>query len=119
MNSPVIPLHKETPSSPPDDLVERVQSLSNEDTLNIWMEEPHFRDQMVKRGIDMRSVLEVLRHGRLVGNPKLDEYGDWRIEMRRKVAGRRIHVVVAVCAKHVRCITTWAAGTHQRRVDHE
>ncbi len=27
--------------------------------------------------------------------------------MRRKVAGRRVHVVVAVCVDHVECITTW------------
>ena len=55
----------------------------------------------------MRSVLEVLRGGRPVGAPELDGYGDWRIKMRRKVAGKRFHVVVAVCADHVECITTW------------
>ena len=70
------------------------------------MSEPHFRESMVERGIDMRSVLEVLRHGRVVGRPEEDEYGDWRMKMRRKVAGRRVYVVVAVCAGHVECITT-------------
>ena len=83
--------------------------LSTKDTLNVRMGEPHFRDRMLKRGIDMRSVLDVLRQGRSVGSPELDEYGDWRIEMRRKVAGRRVHVVVAVCAEHLECITTWLA----------
>ena len=55
----------------------------------------------------MRLVLEVLRSGRSVGRPELDELGDWRIHMRRKVAGQRVNVIVAVCADHVECITTW------------
>ena len=87
-------------------LAERVHALAA-DSFNVRMGEPHFRESMTKRGIDMRSVLEVLRTGRAVGSPELDEYGDWRIRMRRKVAGRRVHVVVAVCADHVECITTW------------
>ena len=62
---------------------------------------------MIERGLDMRSVLEVLRRGRAAGKPNLDEYGDWRIEMRRKVSGRRVHVIVAVCVDHIECITTW------------
>ena len=55
----------------------------------------------------MRLVLEVLRTGQIVGSPKQDTYGDWRLEMRRKVAGQRVHVVVAVCPDHLECITTW------------
>ena len=84
-----------------------MQTLATADSFNIRMGEPHFRDSMMERSIDMRSVLEVLRGGRPVGAPELDGYGDWRIKMRRKVAGRRIHVVVAVCADHVECITVW------------
>ena len=87
-------------------LAERVHALAA-DSFNVRMGEPHFRESMTKRGIDMRSVLEVLRTGRAVGAPELDEYGDWRIKLRRRVAGRRVHVVVAVCAGHVECITTW------------
>ena len=115
MGSSVIPFHKEKPNSPPDDLVGRVQTLSMADSLNVHITE-HCRDRMLEREIAMRSVLEVLRHGRSVGPPKLDEEcGDWRIEMRRKVAGQRVHVVVAVSADHLECITTWVAGTHHRR----
>lgn len=96
---------RETPSA--DELVERVHALSLADSLNVRMGEPHFRESMLNRGLDMRSVLEVLRRGRPVGRPNLDEYGDWRIEMRRKVAGRRVHVIVAVCDDYIECITTW------------
>ena len=79
--------------------------------MNIRMEIPHFQDRMVERGIDMRSVLEVLRKGRSVGPPELDQNGDWRVRMRRKAAGRRVNVVVAVHDDHVDCITTWEQAT--------
>ena len=108
MSSPVIPLRKKKHKSPPGDLEARVHALSAADSLNVRMSEPHFKDRMLERGVDMRSVLEVLRTGTSVGSPELDDYGDWRIKMRRKVAGRRVDVVVAVCANHVECITTWA-----------
>lgn len=71
------------------------------------MDELHFRDSQLTRGIYMRSILEVLRRGQPVGAPEMGEYGDRRIKMRRKVAGRRIHVVAAVCADHVEFIPAW------------
>ena len=109
MGASVIPFRGARRESPPvEQMVERVQALSTADSLNVRMNEPHFKERMMERGIDMRLVLEVLRRGRAVGHPKLDEFGDWRITMRRKVAGRRVHVVVAICADHVERITTWA-----------
>lgn len=95
----------EAPSA--EQLVSRVHSLALADTLNIRMNAPHFQQRMMERGIDMRLVLEVLRSGRAVGRPEKDEFGDLRIRMRRKVAGQRVTVVVAVCTDHVECITTW------------
>ncbi|MDE0523834.1 MAG: DUF4258 domain-containing protein [Boseongicola sp.] len=85
-----------------------MKTLANADSMNVRMDIPHFQDRMVERDIDMRSVLEVLRKGRSVGPPELDQNGDWRIRMRRMVAGRRVNVVVAVHVDHVDCITTWA-----------
>lgn len=107
-DSPIVPfsrLRTESPSA--DQLVSRVHSLALADTLNIRMSEPHFRQRMQERGINMRMILEVLRSGRAVGHPKQDEFGDWRIQVRRKVAGQRVDVVVAMCADHIECITTW------------
>ena len=107
-DSPIVPFRKaraETPSA--DQLVSRVHSLALADSLNVRMGEPHFKQRMRERGIDMRLVMEVLKSGRGVGRPEQDEFGDWRIRMRRKVAGQRVNVVVAVCADHVECITTW------------
>ena len=95
----------EAPSA--DQLVSRVHSLALADSLNVRMSEPHFRQRMRERGIAVRLVMEVLKSGRAVGRPELDEFGDWRIHMRRKVAGQRVNVVVAVCADHVECMTAW------------
>ena len=92
---------------PARQLAQHVHRLSAADTLNVRMDEPHFRERMLQRGVDIRSVLEVLREGRAVGNAEQDDYGAWRIEMSRRVAGRRVHVAVAVYEDHVVCITTW------------
>lgn len=89
------------------ELASRVNSLASLDSRNVHMLVPHFRERMEERGITARLVLEVLRAGYGSGKPTLDPSGDWRITMRRKVAGRRVHVVVAVCDSHVDCITTW------------
>jgi hypothetical protein len=53
----------------------------------------------------MRQVLDVLRLGEAVSEPKLDDYGDWRIKLRRFVAGRRVQVVVAVQATRLVVVT--------------
>ncbi len=88
-------------------LAQHVHLLSAADTLNVRMDEPHFLERMLERGVDIRSVLEVLRGGRAVGTAEQDDYGGWRIAMRRRVAGRRVHVAVAVYEDHIVCITTW------------
>ncbi|MYA87932.1 MAG: DUF4258 domain-containing protein [Boseongicola sp. SB0662_bin_57] len=88
-----------------------MKALAAADSANIRMDLPHFQERMIERDIDMRSVLEVLRKGRPFGLPELDEYNDWRIRMRRKVAGRRVAVVVAVHDDHIDCITTWTSGS--------
>ena len=62
---------------------------------------------MVETGFGMRQILEVLRNGKVNGRPELDQYGEYRVRMVRKVAGTRVIVVVAVCADHLVCITTW------------
>jgi hypothetical protein len=57
---------------------------------------PHFQTRLQERGVSIRQVLETLRHGSLVDGPKKDNWGDWRVKMQRRVAGRRVQVVVAV-----------------------
>lgn len=89
-----------------EQLAQHVHSLAV-DSFNVRMDEQHFKGAMADAGLGMRQILEVLRNGRVSGHPEIDEYGDHRIRMVRRVAGTRIVVVVAVCADHVVCITTW------------
>lgn len=53
----------------------------------------------------MRQVLETIRKGCPVGSPQLDQWGDWRIKLRRKAAGRTVQVVVAVKTDHFVIVT--------------
>ena len=77
--SPVIPFPKENKTVPPSagDLAEKVRMLANANSLNVWMDSPHFQTRMVERGIDIVSVFDVLRNRRYYGFPERDENGDW------------------------------------------
>lgn len=105
MTASVVPFRspKNQPSS--EDLAARVRELSVTSD-NIRFDAPHVRQRMLQRKISMRQVLEVLRHGECVSRPKLDEYGDWRIKLKRVVAGRRVQVVVAVKRHSIAVVTT-------------
>ena len=100
----VVPFRARNLAPTRNELVERVQGLAT-DTRNMHLDHPHLRDRMSERGVSMRQVLEVLRKGIGVDGPTLDEYGDFRIKLRRKVAGRRIQVVVAVKETHFVAVT--------------
>jgi hypothetical protein len=95
-----------TPDKPPelDALVRRVREMAL-DSANIEWDHPHLRDRMAERTLTMRHALEVLRNGRAISGPTLDDYGDWRIKMTRKVAGRKVQVVVAVTEKNIVVVT--------------
>jgi hypothetical protein len=79
-----------------EELVKRVRRLLAADTANMRLEHPHVQQRITQRGVTMRQVLEVLRAGACVSGPTLDPYNDWRIKLRKVVAGRRVQVVVAV-----------------------
>jgi hypothetical protein len=93
----VIQLRREQRKVPPtlNELVERVRELMK-DTDNIGFMSPHVQQRMKQRGKSMREVLEVLKKGEGVKGPDLDEFGDYRIKLRRCVCGKRTQVVVAV-----------------------
>lgn len=87
---------KTTPTTPTlGELVDRVHKLSK-DSSNMMLPHPHLKERMIRRGRTMREILETLRKGEGIMKPTLDDYGDYRIKMRRVVAGKRIQVVVAV-----------------------
>jgi hypothetical protein len=66
------------------------------DSANIQFGHPHFQQRLAERNVSMRQVLETLRTGSVIDGPKRDQWGDWRVKLQRRVAGRRVQVVVAV-----------------------
>ena len=86
-------LNEESPSA--DDLIEQVHKLA-QDSENIRFYVPHAQQRMRERNIGIRQKIEVLRAGDHASGPVQDQYGDWRIKLRRMVAGKRVQVVVAV-----------------------
>lgn len=65
-------------------------------TGQMRMDVPHLQNSILKRGVSMRQVLEVIRNGAPINDPQLDRYGDWKLTLSRKVAGKRVQVIVAV-----------------------
>jgi hypothetical protein len=97
------PGRREAPSAA--QLVTRIRKMAGSD--RVGFDEPHFRDNLTVRHVNMRQVLETLRKGSPVGEPTLDDWGDWRLKLKRVVAGRRVQVVVAVKADHCVCVTVF------------
>jgi len=106
MTAKVVPIRQPAPKPPPtaDELVTRVRKLAK-DTENIGFDHPHTKTRMAERSLTMRQILETIRKGECVSGPTLDKYGDWRIKLKRRVAGRRVQVVVAVKEKCIRVVT--------------
>lgn len=107
MDEKIVLLRPKRPPSAPsrDELVQKVRALAT-DTTNLWFDHPHFQQRLAGRGITMRQVLTVLRQGNAASGPTLDEHGDWRIKLKKRVAGRRVQVVVAVKEDHLVVVTT-------------
>lgn len=56
----------------------------------------HARARMEERDVTVRQALDTLRNGRIVSGPTLDEYGEWRVTLRKRSAGRLTRVAVAI-----------------------
>jgi hypothetical protein len=97
-----LPGHLATPTA--DQLVARVRAMSLE-SERMRFNHPHFQHRLRHRKLNMRQVLEAIRKGCPIGAPTLDEWGDWRIKLRRKAAGRKVQVVVAVKTDHFVIVT--------------
>jgi len=95
MASNVLPLKDPKALPTLAELVSRVRQMAQV-TENIGLHHPHLRARMAERGVTMRQILETVRKGEGISGPTKDVYGDWRIKLRRLVAGRRVQVVVAV-----------------------
>lgn len=76
------------------ELVERVHELAKQG--RVGFDHPHVKQRMTQRGVTMRQVMEVAKKGEGVSGPTLDDWGDWRIKLKRLVAGRRVQIVTAI-----------------------
>ena len=108
MAAEIVPIGQPKPKPPPSlvELVERVHEMAK-DTNNMGVQHSHLQERMARRGKSMRDILETVRKGEGVSGPTLDRYGDWRIRLRRLVAGRRVQVVVAVREKDFSVVTVY------------
>ena len=48
------------------------------------------------RDVSMRLVLDTLKGGSINQGPDRDETGEWRCRLKKRVAGRVVHVIVAL-----------------------
>jgi len=105
-----VPLRQTEPVQFPDirALVSRTRALAAEENLSkyIFFDHPHFHVRLKQRGLSMRHILETVREGEASGKPSRDPYGDWRIKLKRIVAGRAVQVVVAVKVDQIVLVTT-------------
>ena len=56
----------------------------------------HARARMEERDVTVRQALDTLRNGRIVSGPTLDEYGEWRVTLWKRSAGKPTRVAVAI-----------------------
>lgn len=55
----------------------------------------------------MRQVIQTLSEGSINQGPTLDEFGDWRCRVKKRVAGRLVRVVVAIQSGELLIVTTF------------
>jgi hypothetical protein len=60
---------------------------------------------MKQRNVSIQQIFDVLRNGKGVDGPNLDQYGDLRIKLKRYSAGRTVQVVVVVKTDYLEVIT--------------
>lgn len=97
------PKEQESPRSL-EEFVEIVHEMSK-NSSKVFFDAPHNQQRMRERKVTMRQVFDVLREGKGIDGPSLDQYGDWRIKLVRYTAGRKVQVVVVVKKDHLEVIT--------------
>jgi len=55
-----------------------------------------FELKMAERSFTMSQVIATIEEGAINQGPTLDEYGEWRCRVKRRVAGHLVRVVVAI-----------------------
>ena len=96
------------PNAPFETLEELVRKTHewSQDSKNVrLLSEKHAQEQKKKRNVTSRQIFEVLRSGKGISGPTLDEHGDWRIKLKKFTAGRVVQVVVVVKKNYLIVVT--------------
>jgi hypothetical protein len=88
MKAKIIPFGLSRPAA--EELIRR---LSQADRFTV---EPHAREWMLIRDFSDRQMSTAMQEGYVTQGPTLDECHDWRCRVKKRVAGRLVHVVVAI-----------------------
>lgn len=96
-----------SPETPPRTLEEYVKIVHElaKKSENVYLDHPHAKQRMAERGITIQQIYDVLRNGRGVDGPSLDQYGCWRVKLMRFSAGKTVQVVVVVRERHLEVVT--------------
>lgn len=87
-----------------DELVKITHELAKK-SENVYLDHPHNRERMRGRNISIQQIFDVLRRGKGIDGPNLDQYGCWRIKLERFSAGRFIQVVIVVNEQRLEVVT--------------
>jgi hypothetical protein len=99
MVATVLPFQKRTPRKPlAKDLARRVHKMLRDGKM--VMPHPHVKQWLLSKNITITQMLTTIEQGTTVGDPVLDDRGDWRITLRRLAAGRKVQITVAVKDDH-------------------
>lgn len=88
MSAKIVPFGLPRPSA--EELIHRLAREGE------FTREPEFIRKQNERDFSMRQVLETIKEGSVNQGPRLDECGEWRCRVKRRVAGRLVRVVVAI-----------------------
>lgn len=106
-------LMKFPPSQEPlpslEELVEKTHKLALK-SENVYLDFPHAKERMQGRKISIQQVYDVLRRGKGVDGPNLDQYKCLRIKLEAYSAGRWVQVVVIVKKDHLEVVTVIDKG---------
>ncbi len=105
MSSDVLPFRKQPAALTREDAEEWIRGAAL-DSKNVGRTD-HAIEQMIDRDISMRQVWEVIKVGRVVKDPEWDdEHEDWVCKVRKRAAGRRVTVIIALEAKNKMTVVT-------------
>lgn len=66
----------------------------------------HAVEKMQQRDVSILQALTVIRSGKIIAGPALDEFGEWRYKLSAVAAGRRVQVIVATdCIRTMTVVT--------------